>query len=285
MKIWVTGAEGMLGSILVQHCLSKGIDVVGTSRREADVVQLDAMMAKAQEIKPSHIVNCAAYTNVDEAEKEAEVALAVNAGGAANAARAARGCGARLVHISTDYVFDGNGTCPYTEEDPCAPVNQYGLSKWEGERKVLSIFPEACIVRTSWVFGSKGKNFISSLMHWFQQKEGLEVVFDQRGKPTYCHDLAAAVLTLIDANGIIHFANDGERSRYQIALDLLQACKEKGMKLKCQQIVPVPSSKFPTPAARPAYSALDTNKYFHLTNNKPRLWGEILQDYLFDYAT
>jgi dTDP-4-dehydrorhamnose reductase len=282
MKIWVTGAEGMLGSVLIQYCTLKGIDVVGTSRKEADISGLEAMLSKAAKIQPTHIVNCAAYTDVDGAEKNVEAAFAVNGDGAGNVAQAALRCGAHLVHISTDYVFDGNGTRPYTEEDPCAPANQYGLSKWEGEKKVLSIFPAACILRTSWVFGSKGKNFISSLLHWFTQKEELQVVFDQRGKPTYCHDLADAILTLIDVKGIVHFANDTERSRYQIALDLLHACKEKGLKPKCQQITPVPSATFPTPAARPAFSTLDTNKYFHLTNRKPRSWAEILQEYLHE---
>jgi dTDP-4-dehydrorhamnose reductase len=285
MKIWITGGDGMLGSALMQLCLKKEIDVTGTSRQEANIVEFDALSAMAAQIRPTHIVNCAAYTDVDGAEKEPELAFAVNAKGAANAARVARDYNARLIHISTDYVFNGQGTEPYVEEDSCAPSNQYGQSKWEGEKSVLEILPEACIVRTSWLFGTKGKNFISSLMHWFQQKEELQVVFDQRGKPTYCHDLAAAVLTLWNASGIIHFANEGERSRYQIALDLMEASKEKGIPLRCQRIVPVSSSKFPTPAVRPSYSVLNTNKYFHLTNNKPRPWGEILNDYLSHYAS
>jgi dTDP-4-dehydrorhamnose reductase len=285
MRVWVTGADGMLGSALIQSCLRKEIDVIGTSREETNIIQLDQLSTKVAQIRPTHIVNCAAYTDVDGAEKEPEMAFAVNADGAANAARVARDCGARLIHISTDYVFNGTGTQPYAEEDPCAPSNQYGRSKWEGEKRVLEIFPNACIVRTSWLFGAKGKNFISSLMSWFQQKEELQVVFDQRGKPTYCYDLANAVLTLLEARGIIHFANEGERSRYQIALDLMEASKEKGIQLRCQRIIPVPSSKFPTSAVRPAYSVLNTNKYFHLTNIKPRPWGEILNDYLLHYAS
>jgi dTDP-4-dehydrorhamnose reductase len=277
MKIWVTGADGMLGSALMQCCLREGIDATGTSRREADVTQSSQISAKALEIRPTHIVNCAAYTDVDGAEKEPDAAFAVNAEGAANVARVARERGARLIHISTDYVFNGTGSIPYREGDLCAPRNQYGQSKWEGEKKVFEILPEAC---TSWLFGSRGKNFISSLMHWFQQREELQVVYDQRSRPTYCHDLAAAVLTLLDARGTIHFANDGERSRYQIALDLLEASKVRGIPLKCQRIVPVPSTTFPTPAMRPAYSVLDTSEYSHLTNKKARPWGEALNDYL-----
>jgi dTDP-4-dehydrorhamnose reductase len=285
MKIWVTGADGMLGSTLMQCCRGKEIDAVGTARQEADIAQLDRIFTKAKQIQPTHIVNCAAYTDVDGAEKEPAAAFAVNAEGAANVARAAREYGAHLIHISTDYVFNGTGSEPYREDDLCAPSNQYGQSKWEGEKRVLKILPEACILRTSWLFGSKGKNFISSLMNWFQQKEELQVVHDQCGKPTYCHDLAIAVLTLLGARGIIHFANGGERSRYQIALDLLEASKARGIRLKCQRILPVPATEFPTPALRPAYSVLDTGKYSHLTHKRPRLWSEILNDYLIHYAS
>jgi dTDP-4-dehydrorhamnose reductase len=240
---------------------------------------------KGRQIQPSHIVNCAAYTDVDNAEKEPQKAFAVNAEGAANVAIVARECGARLIHVSSDYVFSGSGSQPYLEEDNCAPANQYGLSKWEGEQRVLQMLPETCILRTSWIFGINGKNFISSLMHWFQQKEELQVVYDQCGRPTYCHDLAAAIFTLLEMRGIIHFANEGERSRYQIALDLLEAARVRGIPLKCQRILPISSAKFSTPAVRPAYSVLSTAKYFHLTNHKPRLWGEVLNDYLTYYAS
>ena len=284
MKIWVTGSEGMLGSALVQACLKRELDVLGTSRREADITVFESLSAMASQIKPTHIINCAAYTDVDGAEKEPAIAHAINALGAENIARVARQHGARLIHISTDYVFNGTGTQPYREDDPCAPANQYGKSKWEGEKKVLEAFPNVCILRTSWLFGAKGKNLISSLMNWFLQKEEIQVVFDQCGRPTFCHDLASAAIALLDATGIFHFANEGERSRYQIALDLLSAAKDHGIKLRCQRILPVPSAKFPTPAVRPSYSVLDTNKFFHLTNIKPRLWGDVLNDYLKTYA-
>lgn len=285
MKIWVIGAQGMLGSVLVQSCQRKGINVIGTSREEADILDYDRLSAKADKIKPTHMINCAAYTDVDGAEKEPDIAFAVNAEGAENAARAAKSCGAHLLHISTDYVFNGAASQPYCENDLCCPSNHYGKSKLEGERKVLQTMPESCILRTSWLFGSKGKNFISSLMNWFQQKEELQIVYDQRGKPTYCYDLAEAVLTLLNAKGIVHFANDSERSRYQIALDLMDACRQRRISLRCQRVIPVSSDKFPTLAARPLYSVLDTSKYFHITNIKPRPWGEVLNDYLLHYAS
>lgn len=280
MKIWVIGAKGMLGSTLLECCRRDGIEAIGTCHQEADICQLDQLKGKARMIKPSHIVNCAAYMDLDGAEKDVMGAYAINAEGAANAALVAKELHSRLIHISTDYVFSGEGSQPYREEDYCAPINVYGKSKREGEKKVLSIWQEACILRTSWIFGLKGKNFISSLLSWFQDKEELNVPFDQYTKPTYCFDLAEAVLATLDLSGIIHFANEGGGSRYQIALDFLDITKKQGIKVKCKRILPVPSSQFPTLAKRPPYSVLDTTKYFRLTSKKPRLWTEAAADFL-----
>ena len=270
----------MLGSVLLEHCRKKGIEAVGTSRLEADVCALEQLEQAAAEIYPTHIINCAAYTDVDGAEKNPEAAFAVNSRGAANVALVAKEFESRLVHISTDYVFDGWGSQPYREEDACAPVNVYGKSKWEGEKKVLEILPEACILRTSWLFGSKGKNFISSLLNWFQQKEELQVVSNQSGRPTYCYDLADAVMALLDAEGIIHFANEGGSSRHQIALHLLEVMKKRRMNVKCQAVLPVLSGEFPTPAIRPSFSVLDTSKYVSITSLHPRPWIEAVEEYL-----
>lgn len=280
MKIWVTGSTGMLGSAILGYCKNHGIEAIGTDRQTADICNLDPLCEFAFKYKPTHIINCAAYTDVDGAEKNPALAFAVNAEGAANMALAAKRSSARLIHISTDYVFNGLGPTPYCEEDRCAPLNIYGMSKWEGEKRVLDIFPKACILRTSWLFGSKGKNLISSLLHLFGQKEELQVVCDQKGKPTYCHDLAKAVISLLNFEGIIHFSNEGEASRYEIALALLEALQEEAIAVKCQKITPVPSAQFATLAPRPTYSVLDTNKYFRLTSNKPRRWNETLIEFL-----
>lgn len=280
MKVWVIGARGMLGSVLVEKYQKSGVDIVGSSHEEADVRDVGQLLAKVKEIQPTLIVNCAAYTDVDGAEKEPEAAFAVNALGAENAAIAAKACGARLIHISTDYVFNGEGKTPFREEDLCAPINQYGKSKLEGEERVLKVLPEACIVRTSWLFGMQGKNFISSLIGWMQQKEELQVACDQFGRPTYCHDLADAIIALPEVSGIIHFAGGMQRSRFQMAIDLLNLCKELGISLKCRRIIPVSSSAFPTPAPRPFYSVLDTEKYTELTQKKPRPWSEAIKEYI-----
>jgi dTDP-4-dehydrorhamnose reductase len=282
MKVWVIGAGGMLGSAFLDLCHTRGIAVVGTAQREADICIIEQLREKAREICPTHIVNCAAYTNVDRAEAEPERAFAVNGEGAANVARVAKEWDLRLIHISTDYVFDGKGTVPYREEAICAPCNVYGMSKWEGEKKVAQLLPHACIVRTSWLFGAKGKNFISSLWDWFQQKEELQVVDDQRGRPTWCKDLAEAILHLKDAEGIVHFANEGESSRYQIALELLGAAQRLGIPVRCQRVLPVSGVHFPTIAPRPAYSVLATPRYVHLTTQQPRPFGEAIMGFLGD---
>jgi dTDP-4-dehydrorhamnose reductase len=282
VKIWVTGARGVLGSSLVRACRKQGLEVIATGREEADICNLDSLKAKALELRPTHIVNCSAFTDVDGAEADPSATFAVNVDGAANIACVAKESEARLVHISTDYVFNGRGHQPYREEDLCGPVNIYGKSKWEGEKRVAAINPSACILRTSWLFGVRGKNLISSLLWQLQQKEELQVVFDQCGKPTYCADLAEAVIALLDFEGIVHFANEGASSRYQIALDLLEAVKARGVSLKCQSILPVLSSQFPTLAPRPCYSVLSTDKYCHYTSTKPRLWSEAVNEFFDD---
>jgi dTDP-4-dehydrorhamnose reductase len=282
VKIWVVGAGGLLGASLMEHLAAREISSVGTTRKEGDICHLEGLTSLAREIKPTHIVNCAAYTDVDGAEKDASTALAVNAEGAAHVALVAQECSARLVHISTDYVFNGLGSRPYVEEDPCDPINVYGTSKWTAEKLVLEKLPTACVLRTSWIFGQGGKNFISSLLKQFQQKEEVHVVSDQRGRPTYCRDLAEAIVALLDHEGIIHFANEGVLSRYQIALDLLKVAQEQGVALTCQRIYPASSEQFPSLAARPSYSVLSTEKYAQWTAMRPRRWDEVIREYVYD---
>jgi dTDP-4-dehydrorhamnose reductase len=221
-------------------------------------------------------------TDVDGAEKDPRVAFSVNTEGAVNISKVAKGLGACFTHISTDYVFDGSAVQPYRETDTCAPPNAYGRTKWEAEKKILHVFPQACIVRTSWLFGVKGKNFISLLIQWLMQKEEIQAVYDQHGKPTYCYDLAEAVLVLLGKEGIWHFANEGDMTRYQIALHLLETAKESGYPVKCQRIIPVPSAQFPTLAMRPPYSVLDTSKYVDFTHHKPRHWIDAAREFLKD---
>lgn len=280
MKLWVIGAQGLLGRELLLQCQTRGIDAIGTSKQEADITCLETLHRCAQAIAPTHIVNCAAYTNVDGAETEYERAWNVNAQGAAHVALAACAVHARLVHISTDFVFDGTQERAREEDEEARPVNAYGKSKWEGEQRVQP----ACVVRTSWLFGSGGKNFLSSLLSAFKTKEEMRIVADQWGKVTYAPDLASAVLDLLDASGIFHFANAGIVSRYEIAQCVFETLCARAAPLLCKQVHPVGKEAFPLAAPRPTYSILSTDKYTSMTGKEPRSWKEALASFLDEVA-
>ncbi|MES2345239.1 MAG: dTDP-4-dehydrorhamnose reductase [Chlamydiota bacterium] len=281
MKIWIVGAKGLLGSNLKALCEKQYLPFFATGKDDVPVTCLEALQRCAEENAPTHIVNCAAFTDVDGAEKLSKEAYAVNALGAENVAHVAREYGTKLVHISTDYVFSGcESTSPFLETDPCQPVGVYAQSKWEGELRLLEEFSTACIVRTSWLFGSKGKNFISGLLNRLRELELIKAVDDQTGRATYCKDLSEVILALLCHSGVFHFANEGELTRYQIALDMKQFADEQGVQLACKEIVPVKGSDFPSCAARPSYSVLSTKKIESLFGKKPRSWSTVLQEFV-----
>ena len=280
MKIWILGRDGLLGKELARQCDDQKIAKVATNREEADITDFKKLTQVAEKEKVTHIVNCAAYTDVDKAESQPEIAYQVNADGPEHLAIVARQCGARLIHISTDYVFDGQKRQPYGESDACKPTGVYAHSKWVGENRLLEHFPSACILRTSWLFGKGGKNFISSLLSRFATNEEVRVVTDQTGRPTYCRDLAEAVLSLLCHSGIYHFANRGEASRFRIAEELLKKAQERGIKMACRTLIPVLSKEFPTPAPRPAYSVLATEKIERVLGKPPRPWTDVVDEYL-----
>lgn len=278
MKLWIVGSEGLVGGELVRQCQARKMAAVGTGHQDVDICQLSQVLNFAHQHRPTHIVNAAAYIDVDGAESQKQLAFSVNAEGAENVAKAAKQIGAHLLHISTDYVFDGKSARPYKEADSCAPLNVYGKSKWEGEKRVLAEYPASGIVRTSWVFGKKAKRLIfAPFLRLFKEKQ-VKAVTDQVGKPTYCPDLVQALLSLLDVKGIVHFANEGEMSRYQIACHLLTLAKERGLPVLCEGVLPVDSTLFPGLAPRPHYSALDTSKYTQLTSKKPRHWLEAAKE-------
>jgi dTDP-4-dehydrorhamnose reductase len=280
MKVWVLGANGMLGSALIKFYKEAGIVAVGSDHLHADITDVEGLKKRAEEINASHIVNCAAFTDVDGAEKLPHQAYLINAQGAENVARIAKERGAHLIHLSTDYVFDGVGIRPYLETDPCSPINCYGKSKREGEERIVAVDPSACILRTSWLFGPKGKNFISSIFSLLQKQEEIRVASDQIGRPTFCKDLAQAILSLHSFSGIIHFANENEASRYAIAQEIFHAAKNRGVPLACKSIVAVSAKEFITPAARPAYSVLSLTKIQAVLGVQVRPWQAALQEYL-----
>lgn len=279
MKIWILGAGGQVGMALAQKCVALGIPFFSSTHQEVDIVDLETLKRVASGLDCTHLINCAAYTNVDGAEKEREKSFSINAKGPENLALIARENGVRFVHISTDYVFDGEKKEPYQEEDKPNPLGVYGKSKWEGEQRVFEMFPDACIVRTSWVFGKEGKNFISSLLSKMEKESYLQAVHDQVNRATYHRDLAAALIDLASHSGLFHFANEGLLSRYQIAKDFYKEAVARGLSLKCQEIVPVSGKEFPAPSPRPSFSVLDTKKVSLALGRKPRMWNTVLREY------
>lgn len=277
MKLWIVGASGLLGSALKELCEEKGIVYVGTSS-ELDIADARAVRDFARKTEPTHIVNCAAYTAVDQAETERARAYGVNALGPEHVGRAAQETGAHVLHISTNYVFNGESSTPYCESADTDPLNVYGASKREGEVRLLNVCPEACIVRTSWLFGRGGKNFISSILTSLKREKVVRAVSDQYGRATYGPDLAHALLALLGCRGIFHFANQGTLSRYLAASDIKAEAEKCGIHLMCEELVAMESEEFSMPAKRPKNALLATEKIEKLIEVRP--WKHALREYL-----
>jgi len=267
MKILVTGAGGQLGADQVVAIKAAGHDVVGAASKELDITDALSVDNAVKEHGPRLIVNCGAYTKVDLAESERERAFAVNRDGAANLAAAAKENGAALVHISTDFVFDGATPAPYGEDSATNPLSVYGESKLKGEQEIRKRLDEHYIIRTSWLYGSAGANFVKTMIRLASERETLRVVYDQTGTPTWTADLAAAVVRVVEsfesgekAYGLYHYSNEGVASWYDLAVSAVEEAAGLGVNLKCSSIEPIRSSEYPTPAVRPAYSVLDKKK-------------------------
>ena len=254
------------------------------SGHEIDIADLAVCRAFASEHKPTHIVNCAAFSQVDLAETKREEAYRSNAEGPETLGRLSLEIGAKLLHISTDYVFSGTGKTPLKETDPVDPCNYYGFTKLEGEKKLQAVNPDACILRTSWIFGKGGKNFVAKLVDLLQMKEELKLVSDQKGRFTYAPDLAQVLIAMLDGSGLYQFANAGVTSKYEFALAMREEMQMLGLPVKCRTIEPVSFATFPAAAKRPAYSAFDTAKIERLLSIKPRPWQMCIKDYLHEHA-
>jgi dTDP-4-dehydrorhamnose reductase len=265
-KIIVTGANGQLGMELKQLESSKPLfEFIFTTREELPLDDLSVISRFISKHQPQYFINCAAYTAVDKAESEKELAYKVNAEAPGIIAKACKENNVQLIHISTDYVFNGNGTSPYKEDDITDPVNYYGASKLEGENKVMQNDPSAIIIRTAWVYSEFGKNFVKTMLRLMADKEQIGVVGDQSGTPTYAADLAEAILQIISSQqwtpGIYHFSNDGQITWYDFAIAIRDI---SGSSCK---VNPISTSQYPTPAKRPSYSVLDKTKIkntFHI---------------------
>ncbi len=274
MKILVTGAAGMLGKRLVET-LSERHEIQAFSRRDLDVTSQAQVERAVSQARPDWVVHAAAFTRVDEAESNPE-AFQVNALGSRNMAAAAFRHGSSILYFSTDYVFDGKSDVPLREWDPTGPINQYGKSKLAGEWFVRSLNPAHLIVRTSWLFGPDGSNFVDKILVRARAQPQLRVIDDQRGSPTFTRDLARASGDLIEsgARGTYHVTNSGDCSWHEFAVALLEIA---GLKASVR---PIRTEDFQTPARRPAYSVLD-NAMLKLEGTAPlRHWREAAADYL-----
>ncbi|UQZ86632.1 dTDP-4-dehydrorhamnose reductase [Paenibacillus konkukensis] len=276
MKLLITGAGGQLGRDLIR-VLSDRHEVVALTRKELDVADEAAVLAAACEIGPDAVIHAAAYTQVDLAESRTEEAYMVNSYGSRNVAMAARQTGAKMVYISTDYVFDGTKGSPYGEKDRTNPLSVYGHSKLHGEKFVQLICDSYFIVRTSWLYGVYGSNFVTKVMALAKERSELTMVSDQFGSPTYTRDLAAFIGQLIATEhyGVYHASNRGMCSRFEFAQEIIRILGHSDVRLK-----PVCADQFKLPAARPENSALDDISIRTKGFPRFRLWQDALQSFL-----
>jgi dTDP-4-dehydrorhamnose reductase len=280
--ILVIGAKGMLGRDLMGVLLSSlpNDEVIGWDIEEIDIQKEEDTVFKIEKLRPDIMVHIAAYTDVDGCELNEEKAFAVNAEGTKHVALTASRCQAKMVYLSTDYVFDGNKREPYLESDSPHPLNVYGRSKWKGEQYVQELVKDPLIVRTEWLFGRYGKNFVTSILRQAGEKRVLSIVNDQIGSPTYTVDLAKAISALIqfDASGIFHVANSDLCTWYTFGQAIL---KLSGMDKV--RVIPISSKELGRPAIRPSYSVLNCQKLKKKTGLTLRPWSEALKEYLSTY--
>ena len=287
MKALVTGANGQLASDLVPLLEAAGFTPVPFASAELDISIEAAVFEAVKRAGPGVIVNAAAYTKVDLAEKEKERAYAVNASGAAFLARAAKESGCPIVHVSTDFVFDGRSPVPYAEEAVVNPLSVYGASKLAGENAVAEATEAHVIVRTSWLYGAAGHNFVKTILRLASERETFRVVYDQTGTPTWSADLAAAIVKICGALkagqrpwGLYHYSNEGVASWYDFAVAICEEAAASGMSLKCNHIEPILTSEYPVPATRPAYSVLNKAKIKKTFNTLIPHWRRSLSTML-----
>lgn len=276
MKILILGHRGMLGRDLVRR-FSPDHEVFGKDVEDFDISSASDCRDLIRSIDPDGVINAAAYTDVDGCETDRETCFAVNAEGVKNVALCCHEKGIRLVHFSTDYVFDGTKRSPYLEGDVTNPINAYGESKLQGERYLREIADPFLLIRTAWLYGRNGKNFVRTILEKAGKGEALDIVTDQMGSPTWTWDLAGAVRVLLEGGreGIFHLTNRGKCSWFDYTLKILQYADIKSVEVR-----PITSEKLARKALRPAYSVLSSRKFSDLTNRTMRYWQIALNDFI-----
>lgn len=276
MRLLITGGLGLLGREIEAVFRGKA-EVRTTDREEWDVTDPAACRREVEGFRPDVVVHCAAYTAVDRAEREAAMAHLLNVEGTRNVARACREGGVRVITFGTDYIFDGASSRPYREEDAANPLSVYGKTKWAAEQALREEGVDHLLVRTQWLFGPGGGNFIRTILGKARGGETLRVASDQVGCPTYSRDLAGAVRKLLEAGarGTVHYSGGGETSWFGLARNVLQRCG-----LPTGSLFAAQTCDLPYPAPRPAYSVLSKEKYHAMTGESPRPWEDAVGEYL-----
>jgi dTDP-4-dehydrorhamnose reductase len=292
-RILLIGSQGQVGQEL-QRTLAPLGKVLAWGRTEVDLSQLEVLREAIAPTHPTLIINAAAYTAVDRAETEAEAAHQVNGLAPQVMAQAAQDLGATLLHLSTDYVFDGQQSHPYSETDLPQPLGVYGQSKLRGEQGIRQECDRHLILRTAWVYGQYGRgNFVKTMLRLGTEREELRVVADQVGSPTWARDLAEAITILIQNHlwvsepqpelyGTYHFTNSGVGSWYDFAIAIFEEAQALGMPLRVQRVIPIATPDYPTPAQRPAYSVLNCSKISSWLGEPPQHWRQALRQMLRD---
>ena len=278
-SILVTGANGQLGNEIRQIADNfSSFNFLFTNRENLPIDNVSAVKNFFEKKQIHYCINCAAYTAVDKAEEQKEAAFLINADAAGELAAICRDHQAKLIHISTDYVYDGSGREPLKEQDAVAPLNVYGWSKLKGEELILNKYPSSLIIRTSWVYSFFGNNFVKTILRLCKEKDRLNVIDDQFGSPTYAADLADVIMRFVevaedskDYGGVVNYCNSGTTSWYEFAIAI------KSMVQSNCEIFPVPSSQYKTAAVRPAYSILDTSKIRGMLDLEIPFWKDSLR--------
>ncbi|OHD66302.1 MAG: dTDP-4-dehydrorhamnose reductase [Spirochaetes bacterium RBG_13_51_14] len=281
--IWLIGNRGMLGSD-VEVLLKRDYQPYIASDIDVDITDFKALRDFIARSDVSWIINCSAYTAVDNAEDERDKTFAINADGAHNIACVAAAAGAALVHVSTDYVFDGEKSEPYLEEDTPNPIGVYGLSKLAGERHVASAMGRYFIIRTAWLYGHRGNNFVRTMLRLFSERDEVRVVADQWGSPTFTKDLAAAIISIISGNstryGIYHFTNEGRTTWYDFAREIYTLARNYRRVDREVRIIPITTEEYPTKVKRPRNSYLSKDKIRRVMGIECRDWRDALEEYV-----